>query len=76
MNPNPIQKSVLGSFHQGHAKFGDTAGTQCACNALFAICFSVVKRTTLWKSWDLDYILEQGDELFKKVNISTCSFDG
>ena len=70
MSPNLIQKAVLGSFHQGHEKFGDTAGIQCACNALFAICFSVIKKVTIWKIWDLDYILEQGDALFKKVNIS------
>ena len=41
---NKIQKVVLGNFHQGNLKFGNTAGVQCACNALFAICFSVVKK--------------------------------
>ena len=39
---NKIQKVVLGSCHQGHLKFGDTAGIQCSCNALYAIFFSVI----------------------------------
>ena len=37
-NPGPstydLQKSVQGSFHQGHPKFGETSGIQCACNSL------------------------------------------
>ena len=51
-----IQKSVLGSFHQAHTKFGNSAGIQCSCNALYALCFSIIKRVSLWKSFDLDYI--------------------
>ena len=48
-NPGPpvtgkIQKVVLGTLHQGHAKFGDIAGIQCSCNVLYAICFSIVKK--------------------------------
>ena len=50
-------------------KFGNSAGTQCSCNALFAICFSIIKKVSIWKSWDLDCILEHGDELFKSVGI-------
>ena len=41
---NKIRKVVLGSFHQGHPKFGDTSGIQCSCNALYAVCFSVIKK--------------------------------
>ena len=44
--------------------------SQCACNALYAICFSIVKKVSIWKSFDLDYILENGDETFKTVGIS------
>ena len=71
-NPGPtykIQKTVSATFHQAHMKFGNSAGTQCSCNALFAICFSIIKKVSIWKSWDLDYILEHGDELFKSVGI-------
>ena len=53
-NPGPmykIQKTVSASFHQAHMKFGNSAGTQCSCNALFAICFSIIKKVSIWKSW-------------------------
>ena len=72
-NPVPstydIQKTVQGSFHQGHHKFGETSGIQCACNSLFAICWSSIKCVSVWKYWDLDYILEQGNAFFKNINI-------
>ena len=71
-NPGPdykIQKTVSGSFHQGHVKFGYSAGTQCSCNALYAICYSSVKKVSIWKYWDVDYILEHGDAVFKSVGI-------
>ena len=42
---------------------------QCTCNSLFAICYSTVKRVSVWKSWDLDYILESGNDIFKNINI-------
>ena len=71
---NKIQKAVLGTFHQGHSKFGNTAGIQCLCNALYAVCFSVVKKVSIWKPFDLDYILENGDETFKRLGISRSLF--
>ena len=47
-NPGPamykILKSVSGSFHHAHMKFLDSAGFQCSCNALYAICFSLIKK--------------------------------
>ena len=72
-NPGPcpykLQKSIQGTFHQAHPKFGETSGIQCACNSLFAICWSSIKRVSIWKPWDLDYVLEHGDALFKDNNI-------
>ena len=35
----------------------------------FAICWSSIKRVSVWKSWDLNYILEQGDAMFQNINI-------
>ena len=70
-NPRPtfeILKLVQGPFHQGHSKFGHTAGVQCACNSLYALCWSTVKRVTVWTTRDLDYILENGDCLLKTLN--------
>ena len=46
-NPEPydLLKSVQGNFSQGNVDmFGETAGHQCACNALFSICRSLVRK--------------------------------
>ena len=70
-NPGPtfrILKVIQGSFHQGHLKFGHTAGIQCACNSLYALCWSTIKRVSVWTTSDLDYVLENGDSLFKSIN--------
>ena len=63
--PFKVKKAVLGTFDQGNPKYGTTAGIQCTSNAFIASCFSVVKRVSIWKSFDLDYILDQGDKLMK-----------
>ena len=60
-----IKKAVLGSFHQGNEMFGETAGIQCTSNAFLAISFSAIKNVSVWKSFDLDYILYHGDNLIK-----------
>ena len=74
-NPGPrnfaIAKSFQGSFHHGHVKFGETTGIQCKYNALFSLCWSTIKRVTAWKTWDMDYVLEKGDQLYKSVNVHT-----
>ena len=71
-NPGPtfrILKVIQGSFHQGHPKFGHTAGIQCACNSFYALCRSTIKRVSVWTTSDLDYVLENGgDSLFKSIN--------
>ena len=73
INPGPgsfvIRKSVQASHHQGDiCRYGiDSAGKQCTAIAHFAIVFSAVKNINIWKSFDLDYILEQGDKIFKQV---------
>ena len=70
-NPGPtfkILKVIQGSFHQGHPKFGHTAGIQCACNSVYALCWSVIKRVSVWTMSDLDYVLENGDCLYKSLN--------
>ena len=38
---------------------------QSKSNAYFSIAYSVIKKPSIWKSWNLDYIFEQGDILFK-----------
>ena len=70
-NPGPtysILKAVTGSYHQGNSRFGDTAGSQCLCNALYAIGYSV-KRVGLWSKSDLDHILTFGNQLRQTINV-------
>ena len=39
-----LVNNMQGSFHQGNVeKFGDTAGRQCTCMALFAIAYASFK---------------------------------
>ena len=59
------KKAVLVTYYQGHLKFGETAAIQCTCNLFFGICFSTIRKVSKWKSWDIDYILNHGDRLFK-----------
>lgn len=71
-NPGPtfFIKSVIGSFNQGDPRFGETAGVQCMCNSLSAICWSTIKKISIWKGFDLDSILEYGNTNFKKLGLN------
>ena len=59
-----VDKVVKGSFHQGDARFGDTAGSQCMCNALWAICYSVIKGTQYLTECNLDVILILANDVY------------
>ena len=61
-------KITQGSFHQGNIeKFGLIAGRKCTCCALFSVAFSVVKNPGFWDTFDIDYVVENGDRTFKVV---------
>ena len=67
-----VSKAVLGSFNQANSEiFGQTAGTQCSANCLYAIFWSYVKRVSIWKTADLDNILLEGDKLYKQLDKNT-----
>ena len=66
-----LYKVVQGSFNQGNAMFGETAGIQCACMALFAISYSTLKEVNRWDQFDLDIILINGDALYKSLRRQT-----
>ncbi|XP_057310266.1 uncharacterized protein LOC130648243 [Hydractinia symbiolongicarpus] len=72
-NPGPgtynVLKSVKASCHQGDIKFGNSAGSQCLCNCLFAISYSIYRRVALWTSADLDSILKKGDKIYCEQNV-------
>ena len=64
-----ISKIVQGTHHQGDTHYGTTAGIQCLCISLMAVCWSLIKSISRWDdSNDLDQILGKADELFKCVN--------
>ena len=63
-----IFSSVLGSYHQGDSRFGATAGVQCACNSLFALCWSVIRNVCQCNTFNLDYVLSEGDSNYKQLN--------
>lgn len=71
LNPGlyDLLKSVQGSFSQGNVgTLGETARPQCACNALFSICWSLVRKISCWITPDLYLILILGDNLYKPLN--------
>ena len=76
LNPGPPSKhienssfeilySIQGNFNQRHARFGEFSGTQCSCMAIASICMTKIRKPTIWKELDLDFILTHGDNLFK-----------
>ena len=42
---------------------------QCTSNAYIAIIFSAIKDINIWKSDELDYILNEGDRIFNLVGL-------
>ena len=60
-----IVKSVQGDFNQADAKFGASAETQCAINSLVAICFSNVNKISTWNNVHINFVLENGDSVYK-----------
>ena len=73
-NPGPtykIQKVVQGSFHQRDIRFGETAGKQCACNTLYSIVWSTVHRVGLCNTSDMDFVLTEGDKMYKQLEATS-----
>ena len=64
-------KAVQGSFNQVNAMFGETAGIQCACMALFKISYSTLKEVNQWDQFDLDITLINGDALYESLRRQT-----
>ena len=52
---------------QKYHLFGESAGRQCVCNALFSISWSFVCGICCWRFPDLDYILVESHKLYKSL---------
>ena len=63
-----IVSSFLGSYQQGDSRFGATAGVQSACNSLFALCWSVILNVCQWHTFDLNFVLCEGDSNCKQLH--------
>ena len=55
--------AVQGHFHQGNPKFGVNSGKQCVANSLRAMMYSQIKELREWTSFEMDLVLNTGDEL-------------
>ena len=62
-----IEKCLQGNYSQSHAKYDQTAGIQCACNALMAICWARVCKLSCWHVCDLEHVLDIGNDLYKTL---------
>ena len=58
---DPSTKAIQG--------LGRTAAVQCACNSLFALCWSQVKTVSRWSKSGLNHVLTEGDLLYKSLNV-------
>ena len=65
-----ILKFVQGNFNQGDERFHESRGIQCSCMTIVSICMTKVRKPTIWKELDLDFVLTQGDNLFKSTGIN------
>ena len=72
-NPGPnnyyIKRALHGTYHQGNEKFGEAAGIKCTSNDFYTICYLVLKNVSTWAYFDLDYIIAQGDNLWKCLEV-------
>ena len=59
--------SVIEKAIRGDRRFGDTAGVQCACNSLYILSWSQIRKLGFWNRLDLDHILTESDTLTLKT---------
>lgn len=70
------RKILQGNCHQGHSKFGASAGKQRVLNCLASLMYSRVKLTKDWNVNDMDVVLNTGNELYQLLlNSSTMHND-
>ena len=67
INPGPTQRVTRDSFHREDQRFGQTASTQCMCNALHSVGYSIIKKVRYWSTWDMDYILTARNSLYSSL---------
>ena len=64
-----IVNIVQATHHQGDSRYGASESIQCSCMSLMAVCWNMFKSVARWDGYDLDRILQSGDQLFKSLNM-------
>ena len=62
-----IARKVQATHQQGNVRCSAFRVIQCSCVSLISISWALFKSPGLWDKIDLDYILGEGDQLFKFV---------
>ena len=82
-NPGPIegcnsQKTLSGTLSQGAYKFiKDNGINTCMANSVSAIIYSTILSPEFWMQNDIDYVLDQGHDIYKHLHsIGKCEDDG
>ena len=57
---NACKAVIVNLMPNSRLLYGQTAGIQCACNALMAICWEKVRKFLCWRVCDLDHVLDIG----------------
>ena len=57
------------THHQGDSRYVTSAGIQCLCMSLMAVCWNMFKSVARWDGYDLDRILQSGFQLFNFLNM-------
>ncbi|XP_063048464.1 uncharacterized protein LOC134442063 [Engraulis encrasicolus] len=61
----PARPVLMGSFYQGHSRFGDIRDKQCGTVSLVGVLRSKTKNVLTWTARDLDNILIRGSALYR-----------
>ena len=64
-----------GTFHQGDASLGASAGVQCTCTSLvFMLETSIRPNIQIWTSKDLDEIVRRGTLIYSRIRNKTGDY--
>ncbi|XP_076120782.1 uncharacterized protein LOC143101375 isoform X2 [Alosa pseudoharengus] len=58
---------LMGSFHQGHSRFGNVRNKQCGAISFTAVLKSKIKNVWAWGTQDLDDVLIKGTALYSSM---------
>ena len=66
-----VGKIIQGSCYQGNSKHKSASSSKNLITAVVSLCWSIIRKISLWHSNDLDHIMPMGEAVFKYHNIGT-----